>query len=154
MYITTHAAAGAAIGQFISPIWLAFILGFISHLVLDMIPHGDEWIKNWKLFRTRMQRTAAASLIDLIGVIIMTIYWINHSDISQLAPMLAAIAGAIAPDALWGLYELTKSPILAWYRTMHTKTHHLFFKTKLTIIQGFLLQIPLIIILTWIIAKF
>ncbi|MBU2575637.1 hypothetical protein KKF64_00880 [Patescibacteria group bacterium] len=154
MYITAHAAAGAAIGQFMPSVLFAFIAGFVSHLILDMIPHGDEWIKDWKLFRTKMQRTTVAALIDLCGVIAMTIYWINHSDVSQLPYMLAGIAGAIAPDALWGLYELTKSPILKWYKIMHRTGHYLVFKTRLTVIQGFILQIPLVIALTWIIMNY
>jgi len=154
MYITAHAAAGAAIGQFMPSVLFAFIAGFISHIILDMIPHGDEWIKNWKFFRTRMQKITIASTIDFIGVIIMTIYWINHSDISQLPYILSGIAGAVAPDALWGLYELTKSPILKWYRKAHTKAHHLICNKKLTMIQGFIIQIPLVIILSWIISNY
>jgi len=153
MYMTVHAAAGAVVGQFMPSVLLAFIAGFASHFVLDMIPHGDEWIKDWKLFRTHMQRTVAASLIDLFGVIIMITYWINHSDISNLPYLLAGIAGAIAPDALWGLYELTKSPVLKWYRKIHTISHHLIFKAKLSIWQGFLLQGVLLAILTWIITN-
>ncbi|PIR56728.1 MAG: hypothetical protein COU72_04705 [Parcubacteria group bacterium CG10_big_fil_rev_8_21_14_0_10_41_35] len=82
----------------------------------------------------------------------MSIYWINHSDSKNLAPMLAAIAGSVAPDALWGLYELTKSPILKWYRTLHTEIHELIFKKEISMKQGFLLQIIFVIIATWIIG--
>ena len=154
MYITAHAAAGAALGQFIPSIWLAFIAGFVSHLLLDMIPHGGEWVENLKFLKTRMQRIVVVSSIDLIGVIILTVYWINHSDISQLAPMLAAIAGSIAPDALWGLYEFTESPALKWYKKSHIKIQHLFSKAKINILQEFAMQIILIIICTGIIIIF
>ena len=152
MYITAHAAAGAVLGQYISSVPLAFLAGFVMHLILDMIPHGDKWIKDWKWFKSRMTRIAVASFIDLIGVITMSIYWINHSDSKNLAPMLAAIAGSVAPDALWGLYELTKSPILKWYRTLHTEIHELIFKKEISMKQGFLLQIIFVIIATWIIG--
>lgn len=154
MYITVHSAAGAALGQFIPSAPLAFAIGFCSHIILDMIPHGDEWIKTWKIFKTQMQRTVAASFIDFIGVIIMSVYWINYSSISDLPYLLSGIAGAIAPDALWGLYELTKTPILSWYRKFHTFAHHAIFKKELSFSKGLLIQLPILIICTWIISKF
>ncbi len=45
MYVTSHALSGAAIGAVTAsagyPSWVAFIAGFVSHAVLDSIPHHD-----------------------------------------------------------------------------------------------------------------
>jgi hypothetical protein len=153
MYITVHAAAGGAIGQFISEPWLAFALGFISHFILDAIPHGDENLKKLGWFKTLMKQHVGFGLIDFAGVLLTSILWINTSDLNQLTGVLAGIAGAIAPDALWGFHEFTKSPLLNSYRKFHNNLHHVF-KKKITLMQGFALQIPLLILFSWILARF
>jgi hypothetical protein len=41
MTLTTHATLGAVIGRATGNPVLAFIFGFISHFLIDMVPHGD-----------------------------------------------------------------------------------------------------------------
>jgi len=153
MYITVHAAAGAAIGTLTANPLLAFIGGFVSHLILDMIPHGDEEIKNWKLFKTMRRRITAAALIDFFGVVLVLIYLINHADFNILPGMLAGMAGGIAPDALWGFHELTGTPLLSWYRVWHKKEHNIITNKKISTIHGFAVQIPLLILFIWLILR-
>jgi len=152
MYLTVHAAAGAAIGQFIANPWLAFILGFISHFILDMIPHGDEGIKHWKLFKTNLQRTVAASIIDFLILSALACYWLINSPMNEIPGMIYGMAGAILPDTLWGLYEITGTPLLGWYSKSHSALHQIF-KKPLALRYGFLIQIPLLALLTWLIIK-
>lgn len=154
MYLTIHAAIGGAIGQFIGQPALAFAIGFISHLISDGIPHGDEDIIKWKLFKSNLAKMAAAAGIDFICLTAMAVYWLSVTPLSQMTGLLYGMAGAIAPDALWGLHELTKTPLLNWYRDLHTKGHYLFTHKHLTILQGFAVQIPLLMIMTWVIVKF
>ncbi|MBI2050527.1 MAG: hypothetical protein HYT31_01860 [Parcubacteria group bacterium] len=149
MYITVHAAAGAALGTFTAHPLFAFIAGFISHLVLDMIPHGDETIKKWKLFRTVRLRIAAAALLDLIGVVLSLLFLVNNADLRFLPGMLAGMAGGIAPDALWGFHELTGTPLLNAYRAWHSKGHDFITTKKITLFQGFLVQLPLLAVFLW-----
>tara|TARA_B100001971_G_C18096134_1_gene486190 strand:- start:61 stop:525 length:465 start_codon:yes stop_codon:yes gene_type:complete len=153
MYITVHSAFGAAAGQIISQPLLAFVIGFALHFLFDIIPHGDEGLKNWKLFRTRRKRIVAAASLDFVGVMIMTSIWLKNADITYIPSMLAGIAGAIAPDALWGLYELTGTPILRWYYNFHKKLHHVLTKKELTMKQGFVYQGIVLLVLTWIITS-
>lgn len=42
MLLTLHAATGALAGELSPNGWTAFALGFLSHFVLDMFPHGDR----------------------------------------------------------------------------------------------------------------
>jgi len=42
MFITVHAAAATVIGKNISSPIIAFLLGLLSHLILDLILHGDS----------------------------------------------------------------------------------------------------------------
>jgi len=153
MYITVHAAAGAAIGQFVDEPWIAFLLGFVSHFVLDAIPHGDEGIVKWKLFKTTRRRIMAAAILDFASLMAVSVLWIVYSDLPQLTGIFYGIAGAILPDALWGFHELTGAPFLNWYRNLHASTHKIF-KIRLNLKQGFMLQIPVLVILTLIILIF
>ncbi len=41
MYVSTHFVTGAAIGKMVGNNWIAFILGILSHIILDIIPHHD-----------------------------------------------------------------------------------------------------------------
>lgn len=41
MYMSTHAAVGAAVGTLTRSSPVGFILGVLSHLILDRIPHHD-----------------------------------------------------------------------------------------------------------------
>lgn len=143
MFLTVHAAAGAAIGQFIGNPWLAFILGFVSHLVLDIVPHGDEGIK---------QRIAAAALIDFFVLSAAACYWFINSPITEFPGMLYGLAGAVLPDTLWGLREITGTPLLNWYSRSHSALHQIL-KKPLALRYGFLIQIPLLLIFTWLIIK-
>lgn len=153
MYITVHAAAGAALGTLaLNPI-LAFIGGFISHLVLDMIPHGDESIKKWKLFKTIRRRITAAAFIDSIGVVLALLYMIHNADMRLLPGILAGMAGAIAPDALWGFHELTGTPLLNWYHAWHSKGHDFITKKKISLARGFAVQVPLLILFLWLATR-
>lgn len=154
MYLTIHAALGGAIGQFINEPWLAFVVGFISHFLADAIPHGDEDIIKWKLFKSNTAKMAAAAGIDFIALSIIATYWISGTPISQLTGLLYGLAGAMAPDALWGFHQLTQTPLLHWYRGFHNKFHYLFTHRHLTILQGLAVQIPLLAILTWVITRF
>jgi len=154
MYITVHAAAGAAISQFSQNQLLVFILAVFSHFFLDTIPHGDEWIKDWKLFKKQSHRTIVAGFIDFLCVAIISIFWIRWTEIENISSLAAGIAGAIAPDALWGFHSITQSPVLEWYRRLHTRIHKIFFKKRISPKAGFLLQGILLAIFSLIIAKF
>lgn len=150
MFLTVHAAAGAVIGQYINEPALAFLVGFASHFILDIIPHGDESIARWSWFKTHMQRTAAATLIDFFCLVSIALIWIKYTDISQLSGLFYGLTGAMLPDALWGFNELTETPLLNWYSRLHSNLHRIF-SVKITFKQGLLVQIPILIICSLII---
>lgn len=153
MYITVHAAAGAAIGTFTGNPLLAFIGGFVSHLILDMIPHGDESIKKWKLFKTARRRIAAAAFLDLLGVMAVLVFIVNYADWRLLPLLFMGAAGGVAPDALWGFHEMTGTPLLKWYRTWHSKGHDILTRKKISLWQGLVVQIPLLALALWYITR-
>ena len=46
MILLVHLLFGAAIGSAVNNIWLAIILAFLSHFLLDLMPHIDYPLKN------------------------------------------------------------------------------------------------------------
>ena len=150
MFLTVHAAAGAAIGVTTDNLALAFILGIASHFILDIIPHGDESIIHWGLFKSKTSKLATAAMLDGFILLAVFIYWLQNADFSLLPNILAGMFGGIAPDALWGLHELTGAPILNQYRKLH-QWFHTVIQKKITLGMGLLIQIPLLIFFSLII---
>ena len=80
MFLTVHATAAVLITQKISNPLLAFIIGFISHYILDAIPHGDD-----KIFE-RWQGKAQLRVMALVAAVDFgaSLLWLNFL-IDQLA---------------------------------------------------------------------
>lgn len=125
MFLTVHAASGLFIGSQVYSPWLAFIVGFIAHWILDFIPHGDEHLIDrrqltekqlkWKLFY--------GAAIDTV-VIIILFYLLTGSGALVLTPaVLWGMLGAVAPDYLWGLHKVTHIRILKPLHKIHNYFH-------------------------------
>lgn len=153
MYLTIHAAIGATAGKiFSSEPLIAFAIGVASHFIFDAIPHGDENIKTWKLFRTKMQRTAAAALIDFAILLIFAVIWIKNSSASEIPSIMYGMSGAMLPDVLCGFQELTGTSILNWHIKFHSWAHKII-KTNIPTLWGFVFQSLILFALTWFIIK-
>lgn len=87
MCSVAHVAVGAVVGTFVGNHLLAFCLGLVSHIPLDIMPHFD-----FKDFRAD-----AAVSIGLLGVILTG---------GGNSPLLFGALGAVLPDfenLLWKL---------------------------------------------------
>lgn len=106
MTATNHALAGATIGLFVAQPIIALPLAFISHFVLDLIPHFglDEYgghKRNRKLFHKILYFDALFLCLILISLFIMN------------APLIiyACIFLAGSPDFVWAYRYLLKEKI-------------------------------------------
>lgn len=95
MTATNHALTGSLIGLMVGSPWLAIPLAFISHFVLDAIPHfGVSDTKlNTRLFTLYLVVDAIFVLTLLTCIVVL-----------QPASWVAALCGAIAattPDLMW-----------------------------------------------------
>ncbi len=88
MLAATHTIVGATIGTHTDSITLAFILGFISHFILDVIPHWS--FKITELFK--------AGIEFGIGLLIAFLLVLNSNI--ELLPVIAGIIGANLPDII------------------------------------------------------
>lgn len=131
MTLTTHATLGAVIGHATGNPLLAFIFGFISHFLIDMIPHGDTGIAdNYKVHKRRRKQALAYVMVDAVFAIFFVLLLANTRDIESMRAYSWGIAGGVLPDLLVGIYEITKTRFLRWFNTLHFLFHDYFVKRK------------------------
>lgn len=170
MFLTTHAAAGILLSRHIDGSWAVFGLSFLSHFIMDFIPHGDselyrdgEWKEQrryrWALF------VNTVDVVCLIGLILWSFAFVP--DIDQRLLFLG-ILGAIIPDFLshlfpviherfswlWFIrwvYRLSKPTgvryLVRFQDWFHHLIHHDIFHRDISFRSGLTMQIVLTIVL-------
>jgi len=157
MFLTVHASAGVLIGHYAKNIWLAFILGFISHFILDAIPHGDENLIIDKADITKKEIMKVLALASSDGLVMLSVLGLLYmSGQFELTPsIIAAVIGTILPDVFNGIYMVTKFSWFEKFSHWHFQAHYIFKKYLVSLSTGLVIQFltvtSLIIIL--IIAK-
>lgn len=126
MTLTTHAAIGAAIGTFVASPLEGFLLGAVSHFLVDMIPHGDNQLAD--LFRIHKKKKLAVAYVTIDAAIailfILAMFAMRTSDTN--VAFAAAIAGSILPDLLVGLSDALKFKPLKKFYKFHFYFHDFF----------------------------
>lgn len=131
MTLTTHATLGAVIGHAVGNPVLAFVFGFISHFLIDMIPHGDTGISdNFRVHKRRQKQAVAYVVVDAIVALFFVLLLANTRDIDSMRTFTWGIIGGVLPDLVVGLYEVTKTPLLRWFNTLHFFFHDYFVKRR------------------------
>lgn len=139
MFLTVHATAGVIVGQNTDNIGLAFIMGFISHFILDLIPHGDQDLgKNNS--PAGLKLLLKIGIIDAMLVMGLISYLFTIKPELQTPSVIFGIIGALLPDAINAMAIFFKPKILDGYRAFHVKLHYLWNGFTLNMQQGFTLQ--------------
>ena len=132
MIIAAHVAAGAAIGTIpeINPA-LAFLAGFLSHYVLDFVPHLELSTFLPKEHSDVLTCKINFKVILIIGVdlLIAALVWLIffwHFSAQRSAIFLGSL-GALTPDILdnspfWSKYT-RKMPVLRNFYAAHIFFH-------------------------------
>ncbi len=144
MYQIIHGSAGLLIGSQTGNPWLAFILGFISHFILDAIPHDALEIKRWQDKGQYMKKVALETILDLLLLLLLILFLQQNNLLNLNYSIMAGVAGAILPDYIWGFGELfkIKSKWLERYKKMHNGNHALLRKnTYIPIKYGLPIQL-------------
>lgn len=125
MYLTVHTPTSLIIGTQIHQPFLAFIFAFLTHLILDIIPHDPIKLAD-KPDKKTIKRLAIATGIDLILVVILLAVLSQKDKLDLNLSIFTAVIGGIMPDILWGSDVLTKDKIkvLKIYRAFHSKFLH------------------------------
>lgn len=159
MYLTVHALTGTFIGkQMVNPL-LAFILGFFSHFILDIIPHTepelfDKSIDKKDKLRTyskkKLKKILGIAFIDImvlatILAIILAILYRQGETINSLA-IVSGIFGSLLPDMLTGCFLFSKGKLFKKFTKFHRTIHFSPEKIQISKFEGTLIQIIIIII--------
>jgi len=131
MTLTTHATLGAVIGHGTGNPLLAFVLAFISHFLIDMVPHGDTGLAdNYKIHKRRRKTALAYVTVDAVVAIVFVLLIVNTRSLGSLETFTWGIIGGVLPDLIVGVYEITKTPLLRWFNRLHFFFHDFFTKKR------------------------
>ncbi len=159
MTLTTHAAAGIVVAYWTGDPMLGFFAAILSHFILDMIPHGDEFIY-WRLAENLYdpfgRRIAIADGSTTIALILITLLFKDHP---QNDLIIWGALGGVLPDLLMTLYThiefgvfptaipgLRKNiaeslfQIITPFQKFHGWCHDLI-RTPIRLTQGYIIQV-------------
>lgn len=107
MLLSVHATVGAIIGENVNTPLLAFVLAFISHFILDIIPHGDEAII--KAYRNDFKNKGVKYLIifDVISTAILMPLLFLSQKVNFNLTVIWGICGGILPDIMVAIHEIS-----------------------------------------------
>ena len=149
MLVPVHAVIGGLIGEkLVASQILAFVFGFLSHFLLDMIPHNDGVTLDeaqMKHKKPELYLNVAAQIATTFFILIIWIYALK--PIHDQAVILGMV-GAVLPDALWGVYERFKIKQLKWFFNLHNYIHG-FFKFEVSRKKALVAQGLLIILISF-----
>lgn len=157
MLIATHAAVGALVAQHSPTAFWAFVVGFISHLLIDMIPHGDAHLYEQYQRKESKKQVRDALLkvsYDAIAAVMIIAWVFAYAPITSAKITAWGIIGSILPDLLVGIYEFYKHPFLRWFHTLHFTFHNYFINRKrdISFKNGMLMQAVVLVVLIRIIV--
>ena len=131
MTLTTHATLGAVIGHATGSPLIAFALGFISHFLIDMIPHGDCFLSdNYRIHKHNRKQAVAYVMVDAVVAMFVVLILYSIKDIDSARNFTWGIVGSVLPDLMVGVYDLTKSKFLKWFFDLHFFFHDFWVKRK------------------------
>jgi Mn2+/Fe2+ NRAMP family transporter len=120
MTIINHAATGVLVAVAIHNPWIALPAAFLSHFVIDVIPHWDYKFKN-KYYKQ------AALLCDITLTLWLLIILSLSADASRRLIIAGAFLGVL-PDLMWAPYIMFGKPtpmdrpnLLHFLRRLHLK---------------------------------
>lgn len=159
MYLTVHAASGLFIGSQVGNPWFAFVLGFVAHFLLDIIPHDPIELENWykaNLGKKEYKRFFFAGLIDVVLLgIIMGALWRCGKNIFEPS-IIAGMIGTLLPDFMWtGAIALNiKNRFTEWFYNFHDNNHKLIYRPAyIKGIYAWPIQILFLAIFLWLFLK-
>lgn len=147
MLLTIHGAVGALIGEQTNSLSLAFIMGFVSHFLLDIIPHGDRHAEDAVKNKKKLRKIIYEAIFDTSwGIIFLIVYFtLAYKNHSNFYPVIAGIGGAVLPDILVMIYNLNKKYFFR-INFLHLKIHEII-KKEISYPLAIILQILLFFIL-------
>lgn len=149
MTFSTHMAVGASIGLAIQNPIIGFSLGFISHFIIDIIPHGDSKMAERLKVHNKKLIPYTYGVIDYLAAYYVLLAFLNIGDINNMLAFTMAIAGSLLPDLLVVVHEASKGKIFNKFYNFHFYFHEILVKKTgdIKLIYGISYQFIAIILL-------
>lgn len=127
MTMSTHVAVGATIGLAIQNPLLGFSLGFLSHFLLDIIPHGDSKLaeEHFTRGKKKVGSYAYVALDNAIAVYLLLAF-VNIAPTGTISQLSIGVAGSVLPDVLVGVYEASRRKWFKQFFNLHARIHNYF----------------------------
>ncbi len=152
MFLIGHTAVGILLAESFgadSPV-AAFGVGWMSHYLMDAIPHGDEQVGKWARTKDRIRRLTMIECVDglLIAIAAGLFFWRHGFSWS----FSAALVGACVPDVMWGLEAVLGRELFGPLCRFHERVHNLL-KYRLPLAVGFTYQAIVTIFVWWLVIS-
>lgn len=151
MFLTLHAAAGLIVAESVTSKLAGFLLGIISHIILDIIPHGDFGLNKWVAQKkNQLLQPLLVVLIDIILLLVFVALVFRYIPVTNFEIAYWTIFGALLPDLTWSLNRLlgNKSKFLLKLTKWHNWLPHKI-QDKLSFKSGLFVQLTTLVILIW-----
>lgn len=138
---------GALIGKVIGVPWLVIPIAFISHFILDAIPHSDTEIKNYSekgITRENIKDLILCSLEPIFGIFLVIVLAGINPDKSTW--IIVGAFFAILPDILeFLLRTFSVKSIIAILDKYHNNSKNYFFGVGIQVI----ISVISIVLILW-----
>lgn len=128
MLILAHSTVGLLIGTVVKNPVLSFFLAWLSHYVLDFIPHSDTgYFKNTEKDWLKNKKVVIWVFID--ALLSITLFYLVILKTGFTLSILAGYLGSLVPDILdnspfWS-GTLHKIPLIQWeHKRIHNRFHN------------------------------
>lgn len=143
MFLSVHTITAISTIKYIHNPLLLFLVNFILHHILDIIPHESR-NKITKGFKNKNINLFLMLIMDFLFVIIL--FFTSHQYLEfSYQKLIFAISGAILPDFLWGFFLLTKWKYLKWTYDLNLKIHQIIKRQKFYLVEYSVQIIPILI---------
>lgn len=127
MFLTPHTSVAIWISTKITDPILAFVLGIVSHFILDMIPHGDESIgQHISNKKHRFYYMVKVAAVDTALAGLLVLFFIAHGPVVSGWALFWAVFGSWLPDLAWIAIEFFKLHNFYNYIIYHGRLHNMF----------------------------
>ncbi len=107
--VISHEVIGGVIGQELGNPYWAFLFGFLSHLLMDKIPH---------YFPKETKNKAIFTICEILMALGLMIFFLQNGFPLSDTSFWAGLAGGVMMDVLFvGVPTLKKSKIGLWHST-------------------------------------
>ncbi|MDH4358694.1 MAG: hypothetical protein OEV37_01945 [Candidatus Berkelbacteria bacterium] len=148
MTLTAHVATGIAVGSLTDNSSVGFFAGWLTHHVVDGIPHSDPG--SWGAVGESVFKNRRSLIWTVCDITIATTLFFLFLSLSGFSTVLfISVLGAAIPDLIdnspfWSK-PLRKLPPLKWFHQFHEVIHYTI-KVKKYLWLGIMTQILIIIV--------